>query len=82
LRLGAGLPDFAAAMRMEFRMALRMVTAEDFYEGVRAAVIDKDQAPQWRPPTLAAVSDAMVGRYFEPMGEPDLELTDSADAGA
>jgi enoyl-CoA hydratase/carnithine racemase len=82
LRLGAGLPDFAAAMRMEFRMALRMVTAEDFYEGVRAAVIDKDQAPQWRPPTLAAVSDAMVGRYFEPMGEPDLELTDSANAGA
>ena len=81
LRLGADLRDFAAAMRMEFRMALRMVTAADFYEGVRAAVIDKDQAPQWRPPTLADVSDAMVGRYFEPMGEPDLELN-SANAGA
>ena len=74
LRLGARLSNFAAAMRMEFRMALQMVAAEDFYEGVRAAVIEKDQAPSWRPPTLAEVSDAMVGRYFEPTGEPDLEL--------
>ena len=74
LRLGARLSDFAAAMRMEFRMALQMVAAADFYEGVRAAVIDKDQAPRWQPPTLAEVSDAMVGRYFEAMGEPDLEL--------
>jgi hypothetical protein len=41
---------------------------------VRAAVIDKDQAPRWRPPALAEVSDAMVGRYFESTGEPDLEL--------
>jgi enoyl-CoA hydratase len=74
LRLGARLNDFAEAMRMEFRMALHMVAAEDFYEGVRAAVIDKDQAPRWRPPTLAEVSDATVGRYFESTGEPDLEL--------
>jgi hypothetical protein len=61
-------------MRMEFRMALQMVAAADFYEGVRAAVIDKDQRPLWRPPTLAEVSDATVGRYFESTGEPDLEL--------
>jgi enoyl-CoA hydratase len=74
LRLGAGLKDFAAAMRMEYRMALHAVAADDFYEGVRAAVIDKDQAPRWRPATLADVSDAMVGRYFEPREEPDLEL--------
>jgi len=74
LRLGARLNDFAAAMRMEFRMALQMAAAADFYEGVRAALIDKDQAPRWRPPTLAEVSDAMVGRYFESTGEPDLEL--------
>jgi enoyl-CoA hydratase len=74
LRIGARLNDFAGAMRMEFRMALHMVAAEDFYEGVRAAVIDKDQAPRWRPPTLAEVSDATVGRYFESPREPDLEF--------
>jgi len=74
LRLGAALGDFAAAMRMEYRMALHAVVGEDFYEGVRAALIDKDQAPRWRPATLAEVSDAMVGRFFEPLEEPDLEL--------
>ncbi len=75
LRLGAGLSDFAAAMRMEYRLALNTMAARDFYEGVRAAVIDKDQTPQWRPPTLADVSEAMVGRYFEGASGPDLELT-------
>jgi enoyl-CoA hydratase len=79
LRLGAELNDFAAAMRMEYGLALNMVTAGDFCEGVRAAVIDKDQAPQWRPSALAELSEQMVGRYFEPAGEPDLELT--ADSG-
>jgi enoyl-CoA hydratase len=74
LRLGAGLHDFAATMRMEFRMALHAVAGEDFFEGVRAAVIDKDQAPRWRPAALAEVSDAMVGRYFEPVSGADLEL--------
>ena len=83
LRLGGGLSDFAAAMRMEYRMALHTVAGQDFYEGVRAVVIDKDQAPQWQPPVLAEVSDEMVGRFFEPASEPDLELTaDSVKAGA
>src|SRR5215468_5382673 len=74
LRLGAALGDFAAGMRMEYRMALQMTAAHDFYEGVRAVVIDKDQAPRWRPATLAELSDEVVGRFFEPAGEPDLEL--------
>jgi enoyl-CoA hydratase len=74
LRLGAGLSDFGAAMRMEYRLALNTMAARDFYEGVRAAVIDKDQAPQWRPPALAEVSDEMVARYFEPVNGSDLEL--------
>ncbi len=79
LRLGGGLSDFAAAMRMEFRMALHTVAGQDFYEGVRAAVIDKDQAPQWRPPVLAEVSDALVGSYFEAASEPDLEFAADAE---
>jgi len=74
LRLGAGLSDFSAAMRMEFALALHMVAMDDFHEGVRAAVIDKDQAPRWQPPTLAGVSEGLVGRYFEPANGPDLQL--------
>jgi enoyl-CoA hydratase len=60
-------------MRMEYRIALHTVAGEDFYEGVRAVVIDKEQAPQWRPSTLAEVSDEMVGHYFE-RANGDLEL--------
>jgi len=61
-------------MRREFDLALHMVAADDFHEGVRAAVIDKDQAPRWRPTALAEVSDEMVERYFEPANGADLEL--------
>jgi len=34
------------------------------YEGIRAVIIDKDQAPHWRPSALEAISDAEVERHF------------------
>jgi enoyl-CoA hydratase len=40
---------------------------QDFYEGVRAVIIDKDQAPHWTPATLEAVSPAEAERYFAPL---------------
>ena len=40
---------------------------EDFYEGVRAVIIDKDNAPRWRPASLAEVTDAAVERHFAPL---------------
>jgi enoyl-CoA hydratase len=76
LQVGATLDSFAAAMRMEFRLARHFMMSDDFYEGVRAAVIDKDQAPRWQPASLEEVSDEAVARYFEPLAEPDLELTE------
>ena len=66
LRRGGGL-DFDECMRMEFRVVSRVVRGHDFYEGIRAVIVDKDQAPQWRPPTLAAISDAEVDRHFAPI---------------
>lgn len=36
----------------------------DFYEGIRAAVVDKDRKPKWQPATLADVSDERVANYF------------------
>ena len=65
LRRGRDL-DFAECMRTEFRIVSRVVRGHDFYEGIRAVIIDKDQAPRWRPAALADVSDAEVERHFAP----------------
>ena len=73
LRNGRSL-DFDDCMRMEFRMVNRVIASHDFYEGVRATIIDKDGAPQWRPSSLAEVSDAAVDAYFAPLGEDELDL--------
>jgi len=66
--------SFDDCMRMEFRMVNRVVAGHDFYEGVRATIIDKDGAPKWKPSSLAAVSDADVAAYFAPLGEKELKL--------
>ena len=73
IREGAGL-DFDDCMRMEFRMVNRVIAGHDFYEGVRATIIDKDGAPKWQPAALAEVSGADIDAYFAPLGEKELPL--------
>jgi enoyl-CoA hydratase len=68
-----GALDFAECMRTEFRIVSRVVRGHDFYEGIRAVIIDKDQAPRWEPPALEAVSTAEVERHFAPLAS-ELEL--------
>jgi enoyl-CoA hydratase len=65
---------FDDCMRMEFRMVNRVIAGHDFYEGVRATIIDKDQAPKWQPAMLEAVSEADIDAYFAPLGEKELKL--------
>lgn len=65
---------FDECMRMEYRMVNRIMAGRDFYEGVRATIIDKDGAPQWQPTELAGVSAADVAAYFAPLGERELKL--------
>jgi enoyl-CoA hydratase len=61
-------------LKMEYRIAARAVPAPDFREGVRAAIIDKDGKPVWRPAALAGVSDADIAGYFASLGARDLSF--------
>jgi enoyl-CoA hydratase len=47
----------------------RIIREHDFYEGVRAVIVDKDNRPRWRPATLAEVTAPMVEVHFAPLAE-------------
>jgi enoyl-CoA hydratase len=66
--------DFETCMRTEFRIVSRIVEGHDFYEGVRAVIVDKDNEPRWQPAELAEVGDADVERHFASLGEAELVL--------
>ena len=61
--------DFEAAMILEFRIVSRIVRGHDFYEGVRALIIDKDNKPVWEPASVAALDPAAVAAHFEPLAQ-------------
>jgi hypothetical protein len=44
-----------------------MREGHDFFEGVRALLVDKDQKPQWNPATVEGVTRDMVEKHFEPV---------------
>ena len=66
LRRGAGL-DVSGCLRMERTMVRHNFEHGEVLEGVRALVIDKDNAPRWNPPTLIEVSGEMIERFFAPV---------------
>ncbi|MDP3675292.1 MAG: enoyl-CoA hydratase/isomerase family protein [Novosphingobium sp.] len=63
----AGLTDFAANMAMEYRIASRVLVLPDFAEGVRAVIVDKDNAPQWNPATPEDVTNELLDAIFAPL---------------
>src|SRR5690606_12768420 len=67
LRTGATLDSFADNMAMEYRLGGRVVRTHDFQEGVRAVIVDKDNAPKWSPAELSGVSEAMLDTLFAPL---------------
>lgn len=82
LRRAAG-SDLREVLITDQRLVCRSLAAHDFAEGVRAALIDKDNLPVWQPATLAEVSDAAVAAYFEPLGEgQELQLLPRAEMQA
>jgi len=66
LLAGASL-SFEAAMQLEFRIVNRIIQADDFLEGTRAVVIDKDMNPQWHPASLDDISKSDIDAYFAPL---------------
>jgi len=59
--------SFAECMRAEFRVVCRVAYGHDFYEGIRAVIIDKDNRPRWHPSTLADATAESVERHFAPL---------------
>ena len=65
----AKLDSFADNMRMEYRIASRVLTRPDFAEGVRAVIVDKTHDPEWNPATAEEVSDELIDSIFAPLPE-------------
>jgi enoyl-CoA hydratase len=58
------LADFAENMAMEYRIASRVIVRPDFAEGVRAVIVDKDNAPKWAPSTPEGMTDDLIDAIF------------------
>jgi enoyl-CoA hydratase len=67
---------FTDCLIMDYRLSRAFVMQHDFYEGVRAVLIDKDQQPKWRPDSIDQVDAELVASYFRELGEGELRLED------
>ncbi len=67
LRLGGQAKTFAQNMATEYRIGARVVRRHDFLEGVRAVIVEKDNAPRWSPPTLENVDEGLLDAIFAPL---------------
>lgn len=74
LQRGAAMETFRDNMRMEFRAVCNVMRGNDFFEGVRAILIDKDNAPVWNPASLEDVKDSDIDAHFENLGRQELAL--------
>jgi enoyl-CoA hydratase len=74
LREARGLPTLEQCLIHEYRAALEVFVSADFVEGIRAAVIDKDRNPNWRPARIEDVTLEIVARYFVDRGDDELKF--------
>jgi enoyl-CoA hydratase len=72
LRLARGSSSLEECLVREYRAALEVFRSDDFREGVRAAVIDKDRNPKWSPPRVEDVTPEMLAPYFAGIGADEL----------
>ena len=74
LRDAAKFSRVEDCFRQDYRIALACVAEHDFIEGIRAAVVDKDRNPAWRPDRLEAVTPDLVARHFRSVGAQELNF--------
>jgi enoyl-CoA hydratase len=75
LRLARASRTLEECLVREYRAALQVFASDDFREGVRAAVIDKDRNPTWSPPRIEDVTSDMVAPYFADIGADELKFS-------
>jgi enoyl-CoA hydratase len=75
LNRGAKL-SFDSCMVMEYRLSQGCMRGHDFYEGIRALLVDKDHAPVWKPASLDEVPDGYVAVFFVEPEAGDLQFDD------
>ncbi len=68
VRIGGSL-SFEEGMRTEFRIVSHILKGSDFYEGVRAVLVDRDNRPVWRPARLADLTEAEIAAHFTTVPE-------------
>jgi enoyl-CoA hydratase len=66
--------DLEAALALEYRLTQHVMAAHDFYEGVRAMLIDRDKTPRWQPASLSELDADSVAGYFAPIGARELRF--------
>jgi enoyl-CoA hydratase len=77
LRLARTASSLEQCLVREYRAALEVFASDDFREGVRAAVIDKDRNPRWSPARISDVTPEMVAPYFAEIGADELVFSQS-----
>ncbi|WP_366656374.1 enoyl-CoA hydratase/isomerase family protein [Fodinicurvata sp. EGI_FJ10296] len=73
LRMGRAM-DYDEMVRIEYRLSQGCMRGHDFYEGIRALLVDKDKSPRWAPARLADVTKEIVEDHFKPLGANDLSI--------
>lgn len=74
LRLARTASSLEECLAREYRAALEVFRSDDFREGVRAAVIDKDRNPTWSPPRIEDVTPQMLAPYLAEIGADELKF--------
>lgn len=64
------------SFQQDYRISLACIAEHDFIEGIRAAIVDKDRNPTWRPDKLADVTPEIVARHFRSLGARELTFPD------
>jgi len=79
IKRGNSLRDVASSLVMEYRLSQGFMQHpnSDFYEGIRALLVDKDNSPRWNPTSLEQVSNELVLSFFNSLGDNDLSLPSS-----